>query len=166
MTKTRVSIFPPITAFLKRTMSLGEAINFGACGIDTDTTCRRIGGYRLPDFQRPLVWTEEQDILLIESIWDGMDIGSYAVVEDLTNPKNDGLLLDGQQRLNALFRYQNNEFPVRGYLWAELTDTDRREFKRSTFPRVTLRSPSEETMKTYYNRMNFSGVRHTMDQQA
>lgn len=166
MTETRVSIFPPITAFLKRTMSLGEAINFSACGIGSDTTCRRMGGYRLPDFQRPLVWTEDQNILLIESIWDGMDIGSYAIVEDLTNPKNDGLLLDGQQRLNALFRYHNNEFPVRGYLWSELTDTDRREFKRSTFPRVTLRSPSEETMRTYYNRMNFSGVRHTMDQQA
>lgn len=160
------SVFPAPRSIPKQTMTLGEAMNFEAILASETPQERRLGGYRLPDFQRPLVWTPEQEVLLIESIWDGFDIGAYAITEDSANPEFDGFLLDGQQRLNAIMRYCADQFPVRGYLWSELTIVDRRNFTKTTFPRVVLRSPSDEQMRTYYNRMNFGGVRHTEDQRA
>lgn len=40
---------------------------------------RRLAGFILPPFQRPPVWTEEQKVRLIESIWDGIPTGSYVL---------------------------------------------------------------------------------------
>ena len=141
-------IFARIAHFKKTPMNMREAINFEA--MPHESNLRNLGGYRLPEFQRPLVWTEDQDIKLVESVWYGIDIGSYAITES-QDPALDGLLLDGQQRLNALMAYQNDAFPVFGYYWTQLTKTDRLDFTHVVFPRVTLSSPTDQMMRFYYN---------------
>ena len=47
-----------------------------------------------------------QKIKLIESLFLGYDIGSYSYT------KNNRYLLDGQQRINAIKGFMNNEFSV------------------------------------------------------
>lgn len=122
---------------------------------------RKVMGFRLPEWQRPLVWTEAQMIRLIESIWRGIPIGSYSYVEndDLTT---DGLLIDGQQRMYALERYFDNRFTVLGYFWNQLTRVDQRAFLVSRhFPCYIVRSSDEIFLREYYNLMNFGGTAHS-----
>ena len=38
---------------------------------------RTVMGYLLPTWQRPLVWTTDQKVKLIESLWRGINIGTY-----------------------------------------------------------------------------------------
>lgn len=85
----------------------------------------RKGEIRIPRFQRPFVWTPEQRLLLFDSIYQGMPIGSILVWRTgehdlqsyshlghlpLTTPEgedsSDGVkqyLLDGHQRLTTLY---------------------------------------------------------------
>jgi len=83
----------------------------------------RYGRVRVPRFQRPFIWTDEQRLDLLDSIWKGMPIGSLlfwraeeqdlAVFEDLggipldlPDPDPSSVrqyLLDGHQRVTTLF---------------------------------------------------------------
>jgi len=57
-------------------------------------------GLRLPRYQRGLVWTPEQALRLVQSVWDGYPIGTFLVWECKYGEPL--LLLDGQQRLASL----------------------------------------------------------------
>lgn len=87
----------------------------------------REGEIRIPRFQRPFVWTTDQRLLLLQSIYEGMPIGSFLIWRtkehdlrcyDKLGPlrlawssrdepeKNNGIrqyLLDGHQRLTTLY---------------------------------------------------------------
>src|SRR5690606_28851260 len=128
---------------------------------------RQVLGFFLPPWQRGLVWTREQNISLLESAWRGIGIGTFTYNDaDIEHPL-DNLLIDGQQRMNALELYFNDEFPVFGYKWSEVTDVDRRLFLYSIpFPSYSLRSHDEQELRNYYNLMNFGGVAHKDGEQA
>ncbi|HML03871.1 MAG TPA: DUF262 domain-containing protein [Candidatus Bathyarchaeia archaeon] len=79
----------------------------------------RKGNIRIPDFQRGYIWTEDQVLELLESVWNGYPLGSILLWKtneklkerdplDLNLPDpvegSDRLyLLDGQQRLISLY---------------------------------------------------------------
>ena len=80
---------------------------------------------------------------------------------------NDGLLIDGQQRLRSLERYLDGEFPVFGYRWSEVTIVDRRFFEMSTiFACYVTETEDEDYLRSYYDMTNFGGTAHTEDQRA
>ena len=116
-------------------------------------------GYNIPPWQRGLVWTLDQNIALIESIWRGIPIGSYSVnhweVKDqsLTN-----IVIDGQQRLNAIQCYFEDEFDVFGAKWSQVGQIDQRRFKSCHFPKFEVKSIDLNYLKNYYNLMNFAGT--------
>lgn len=56
-------------------------------------------GWKLPAYQRPLVWAPEQALALVQSVYEGYPIGAFLVWE---LSWDNALLLDGQQRLAAL----------------------------------------------------------------
>lgn len=156
--------------FKTNSFIIAEALNFQS---QSDVAGRRtLGGFILPDFQRPRVWTLEQNVALIESIYEGFSFGSYAVVAnsevDAPNSTHyyDGILLDGQQRIAAILDYVDNKFPVFGFYYRDITLADQRRFRQTSFPRVELRTTDEALMRDYYNHMNFSGVRHQDDERA
>jgi len=62
-----------------------------------------------PDFQRLFVWSPKQKSELIESILMGIPLPVIYLFE-----QNDGRLqvVDGRQRLTAIFQYMNNDFPL------------------------------------------------------
>lgn len=55
--------------------------------------------WKLPAYQRPLVWEPEQALRLVQSVYEGYPIGAMLV---WSRSWTDHILLDGQQRLAAL----------------------------------------------------------------
>ena len=132
---------------------------------EEDQAPGRVMGYKIPSWQRPLVWTDAQRLALIENIWRGVDIGTYTY-NRMYNSKHDDVLIDGQQRLDAIQRYIEDQFPVYGYLWSELTDVDRRFFDSFHFSCYITEFNREQQLKDHYNMLNFGGTAHTEDQRA
>lgn len=128
---------------------------------------REVMGYFLPPWQRGLVWTRAQQIRLIESLWLGLNIGTYTFNRAAHGSKFDNLLIDGQQRMWALQCYLSDEFQVFGFLWSEVTQADRRGFEYSRhFHCYITKSEDEQYLRDYYNTMNFGGVAHKESERA
>ena len=127
---------------------------------------RTVMGYNVPDWQRPLVWSMDQNVKLIESLWLGLPIGTYTFNRKYGS-KFDNLLIDGQQRMNAIEMYLNDVFNVFGYTYSETGLVDKRYFRNSAhFPAYITETDDETYLRNYYNMMNFSGTHHTDDQRA
>lgn len=136
-----------------------------------DDTIEWICGHRLPPFQRPAVWSREQQIRFIESAWLGIHLGIYVVNRNDAWVKNrphpmDLWLIDGQQRLRALDEYLGNLFPVFGFTWGELNRVEQRHFESVQFAQAIIHEADEDKLRLLYDRLNFGGVPHTEDQRA
>lgn len=141
---------------------------------------RMVGGFRIPPFQRDQVWTEEQSVKLVESIWDGFPIGSYTVnVVTERNPDTyveaDRWLLDGQQRWTAIARYVADEFPVRcsphgepvrRAFFSELDLVDKRNFMGFTFPMNETRNLTYDECLRVYDALAYGGTPHAPREEA
>lgn len=132
-----------------------------------------LGNLVLPPFQRPSVWTQEQKVRFIDSIWRGYDIGRYMVVHWEDGGIWADCLIDGQQRIRAILEYTSDSFPMIGvddqpYFWSSLSRPEQRRFENVVFPRAVLRMPdlTEEELRDIYNRCNYGGTAHTEDQRA
>lgn len=62
-----------------------------------------------PDFQRENVWSRKQKSELVESILMGIPLPVMYFAEDKLGNLQ---VIDGRQRLTALFTYLNNDFPI------------------------------------------------------
>lgn len=124
--------------------------------IDRGLFLRSIGEFLIPDFQRELVWTREQKILLVESVMLNLPIGFYIMC-----PEPEGFyLLDGQQRWNAIFEFVDGEFPVFGYSWGSLSKSDQQVFRQRVFPYFTVASAGKDWQKEIYTRLAYGGTPH------
>lgn len=122
---------------------------------------RKLGWLVLPPFQRPAVWTLEQNTRLIESIWQGLPIGTwcYNRTENMLSPR-DAWLLDGQQRLGAIRLYVAGAFPVMGFFYSELTDIDRRMFEMTPFACLETNIDDATRLEEVYDRLAYGGTAH------
>jgi hypothetical protein len=144
---------------------------------------RFVMGYPLPKWQRPLVWWPEQKVRFIESIWGGIDIGSYMINDVFEYDKKyegekgrrfrefSDVILDGQQRLSAIEDYVLDRFAVNdsigvGRLWSDLPVIERRRFCGFHFARSTIKSWDEAALRKAYDLRAFGGTPHTEDQRA
>jgi hypothetical protein len=122
---------------------------------------RKISWLVIPPFQRPEVWTEEQKVRFIESIWQGLPIGNWCYNRtSVMNSVHDAWLLDGQQRLTAIRDYIAGEFKVLGYLWSELTVIDQRLFSMTPFPCLETNIDDEDKLREVYDRLAYGGTAH------
>ncbi len=121
----------------------------------------RLMGFLIPPWQRGLVWTQDQNRRLIESILLGLPIGTYAYVEDNGSPY-DGWLIDGQQRMNAIQGFIHGKFTVfDGLAYADLSDQERRaRWNAASFPAYVLSGATEADLRDYYDRLNHGGTAH------
>ena len=143
---------------------------------------RFVMGFPVPDWQRPLVWSNEQKIRIIESIWNSVDTGTYLINiydsgivttasgEVETLPFTD-CILDGQQRLSAIEDYVLDKIAVEDAtgtprLFSELPLKEKRRFRNSTFSRSSVSTNDEIVLRKIYDLRSFGGVAHTEDQRA
>lgn len=139
-------------------------------------------GLPLAPWQRPLVWDESQMVSFIESVWYGVDLGSYLVNERedgyfedqagvLRSREFTGCVLDGQQRLSALEAYVTGEIAVRDATgvpryYVDLPIAERRRFENTIFSRATVSSSDERVLRHIYDLRAFGGVRHQESERA
>lgn len=123
----------------------------------------------IPDYQRDLVWTLEQKQNLIKSIFAGADIGTVYFARQRYDENSKKLevttfnVIDGQQRLNAIYEYVNDGFKVNNLKFSELPQVDKRAFlvNNKCARYVMLFEPSREMELDIYYNLNFGGTRHT-----
>ncbi len=116
-----------------------------------------------PDFQRPAVWSRSQKQLLIDTILRGYDVPKLYWRKIASNPdKYD--VVDGQQRLRAIFEYQNGEFPLgkdcdpiddnpSKLKYQDLPDDLRLKFDTYSLDVIVLNATGEEEVREMFLRL-------------
>lgn len=122
---------------------------------------RRLAGFILPPFQRPVVWTEKQSVRLIESLWEGFPVGAYVVnrPQDTYGDCADWLL-DGQQRWTAITTYVAGGFSVYGALYPDLSRADQTRFRNIVIGEAETHLSDPASCRRVYDRLAFGGTPH------
>jgi len=114
-----------------------------------------------PKYQRDLIWTEEQKIDLIDSIFNDRDIGKFVLVEVNFKENEPGYqILDGKQRLNTLIEFWEDRLIYKGLKYSELSPTDRRNFNRVSISMAKIgeRNLTEKKIIEYFIYLNKTGT--------
>lgn len=130
-------------------------------------------------YQRDLVWSLQDKQELVESVYRDLDCGKivlrerkYTLVENYIknggNPEHMGLhdIVDGKQRINALYEFVHNVFPDKyGNYWSDLSKNAQTTFRMTlSFATVMLREDAtdKDTLLTFQN-VNTRGVAYNVD---
>jgi hypothetical protein len=123
-------------------------------------------------YQRPFVWTLENNQLLISSIYLGIDCGrillrnrSFKEIDALTKDGETEVcfkdVVDGKQRLNAIRGFINDEFPDSyGNFYSDLSDDAQMKFRNAqcfSYGELPENTPDEVVIEQFL-KVNFSGV--------
>lgn len=112
-----------------------------------------------PDYQRGLVWSDEDKINLIDSIFKGIEIGKFAFISlpyAANSPSYE--ILDGKQRMNTLIEFYEDKFKYKGFYFSQLTLTDRHYFLDYNITvGKTDESITQKQKYEYFLRLNTSG---------
>lgn len=76
-----------------------------------DKIYKRRDRYEIPDWQREEVWPKQKKQLLIDSILRGWKLPKFYLVKTSVDP-TEYEVVDGQQRLMAIFDFFDNELPL------------------------------------------------------
>jgi uncharacterized protein with ParB-like and HNH nuclease domain len=110
-----------------------------------------------PDYQRDLVWTSEQKVSLINSIFNHIDIGKFTFIKHDYSRDLFLEILDGKQRLTTICEFYEDRFTYRGKKFSELSVRDQNHF--TGFP-IVYGETENLTQKQIYGlflRMNTAG---------
>lgn len=131
--------------------------------VEHGVSLRERGRWKIPDFQRGLVWTEAQKILFIESLIYGLPVGEYTL-----HKSKDYIyeVLDGQQRWDAIFGYINNDFAVFGLKWEDLNETTKYAFLGLPFSHRLVEGFTYEQKLEAYNRLAYGGTPHEVKNES
>lgn len=64
------------------------------------------------NYQRKLVWTQEEKKAFIDSVYNHYSVPLVLVADKSDNQSQMYEIIDGMQRLNAIFSFIENEFPI------------------------------------------------------
>jgi len=112
-----------------------------------------------PDYQRDLVWSLEDKQQLIESIINRVDIGKFVFLRNDYSAEKLYEVLDGKQRLTALYEFHTDQFQYKGFYYSELSFTLKHLFE-STPVSVAVQDKTRMTKKDIYDyflRLNTCG---------
>jgi hypothetical protein len=119
-----------------------------------------------PDFQRRDLWNVDKQSRFIESIIMNVPIPPVFLGED---EYGDYTVLDGRQRLTAIYDFLRNIYPLKNLqVWSELngsryTDLEKKQLDRAVSRRfvpavVILKESSPEVKYDVFDRLNTGGV--------
>ncbi|WP_405767802.1 DUF262 domain-containing protein [Streptomyces sp. NBC_01538] len=117
--------------------------------------------FRIPDYQRPYAWQEEQAVQLLTDLDEALDrgseepyfLGSVVLVKDMGTTVAD--VIDGQQRLTTLtillsvLRDVTEDEELRAELDRMVVEPGRKVLGLATKPRLALRSRDAAFFKKY-----------------
>ena len=127
---------------------------FDEYGIDLD-----------PEYQRGNVWNDAQKLSLIDSIFKNIDIGKFTVIKrpwgnNPNKPETQLLyeMLDGKQRLTALFEFYCGRFKYKGKYFYELHPRDQGHFKHYRISYAECDPLTKEQKLRYFLKLNTGGT--------
>ena len=124
----------------------------------------------VPDYQRELVWSEDQQSRFIESVLLNLPI-PYIFVADSPDGVHEGRLeiVDGVQRIKTLVRFMQNELTLRGlevlneldgFTFEDLLPPRKLRFSRKTLRMIELTDQAdEEVRRLLFDRLNSGGTK-------
>jgi len=127
--------------------SLISMVHANYAGVDFDA-----------DYQREHVWTKQDKIELITSIFDNIDIGKFVFIQ--RNAKVEGKyyeILDGKQRLTAITEFYEDRFKYKGFYFSELSFGDQHKFTDHMISYGYLENPNKEAIFETFIKLNTCG---------
>ncbi len=128
-------------------------------------------------YQRPLVWSERDKQLLVESIYQNIDCGKVLVRkrgwQELRKMKEAGEtelsfndVVDGKQRLNAVKSFMLDEFPdMQGNYYSDLSAMSQHLFtghQLFSYAEMPEDTKDEDVIKQFL-KLNFAGVPQSLE---
>jgi hypothetical protein len=112
-----------------------------------------------PSYQRGLVWDLSDEQKLIESIFNRVDIGKFVFIHLGYSSETMYEILDGKQRLTALYRFYTDQFKYKGYYYSELPWNLKYVFEDTSVAVACTRKESlkEKDILNYFLKLNTSG---------
>ena len=110
------------------------------------------------DYQRDHVWTLDDKIALIDSIFNNIDIGKFVFVQRSFS-HDDKLyeILDGKQRLTALCEFYEDRFQYNGFYYSELSYSDKNKFGNHGIAYGYLENPTRKAIFETFIKLNTCG---------
>jgi len=112
-----------------------------------------------PSYQRDLVWSLTDEQKLIESIFNRVDIGKFVFIHIGYGSELMYEILDGKQRLTALYRFFTDQFTYEGYYYSELPWILKHVFEDTSIAVAVTRKENlaEKDILNYFLKLNTSG---------
>ena len=113
-----------------------------------------------PGYQRDLVWTMEQKLSLIDSIFNNVDIGKFTFINHDYSPSRTFHyeILDGKQRLSTICEFYEDRFAWNGKKFSELCFEDAYQFTRFPIIQGEVGEITEQQIYRLFVKMNTSGT--------
>ncbi|MCW4030443.1 MAG: DUF262 domain-containing protein [Candidatus Bathyarchaeota archaeon] len=120
-----------------------------------------------PDWQRGYIWTLKDERLLIDSILRKIPIPKFYLTEEYDSKKGACIhyVVDGQQRIKAIYRFLNNEYTIeigdKQYLFKDLDSKTQQKiiiYKLSGHYMVDFTTPD---IVFLFERLNRTGIKLT-----
>jgi hypothetical protein len=115
-----------------------------------------------PTYQRESgIWSDDKKQLFVDSLRKQYDIPKV-YLHDLrgNHPTKEFAVIDGKQRLDAIWCFLNDEFPLgnldkqQGISFSELASEEQEEFKSKTLDCVLVQDADEEDVEELFSRLN------------
>lgn len=110
-----------------------------------------------PEYQREHVWTIEDKVNLIDSIFNNVDIGKFVYVHLGYNGEYSYEVLDGKQRIRAILDYYEDRFQYRGKFFSELSNRDQDHFDGYSISYAEIQNATQEQKLQYFLKLNTGG---------
>jgi len=114
-----------------------------------------------PEYQRELVWDENREHALLDSIFNNIEIGKFAFIHlefkgDPTAPCYE--ILDGKQRLNTIIKFTEGRIKYKGKTIFEMNGVDRHHFENYSISVGELRNATKKQVYEYFLKLNTGGI--------
>lgn len=116
-----------------------------------------------PEYQRDYVWSLDDKTKLLDSIFNKIDIGKFALNHLGYSGEYSYEIIDGKQWLSALIEFYENRFPYHGVYFNDLNGADIYTFLNHDIAVAEVRNADRETILKYFIRLNTTGK--TMSEQ-
>ena len=111
-----------------------------------------------PEYQREYVWTEEDKVKLIDSIFNNVTIGLFVFAKLPYAPDSKTYeMVDGKQRLTTLVEFYEDRFPYKGVYFSQMNFHDINHFETYGISMGTLDEPTEKEKYAAFLAVNTFG---------
>src|ERR1035437_1148309 len=110
------------------------------------------------DYQRDHVWTLDDKVALIDSIFNNIDIGKFVFVQRSFSYKGKLYeILDGKQRLTAICEFVEGRFSYKGVYFSELSNRDKNKIENHNIAWGYLENPNRKAIFESFIKLNTCG---------